>query len=416
MLLKFKLENFLSIKDCVELNFEVNDKNEQPQNIITSHNSLGLNILTLFGANASGKSNILKGLKVALKMIVDSSNTQIGETLPIVPFLFNKESKEKLSFFEFTFIAGDIKYIYGFKATNQRIVNEYLYGYFSAKASLIFEIKDNNENFFNVKYRNKLKEAFKMHTTNKLFLSTATLWNNECTKVPYEWLVRHVLAFTDMESLMTYSFKKYSGNQEFNIDYTLNLLREADINISNINIEFNDLKPEVRMGNLLSLINASKKSEFNDAKVTVFHSISDEGDKEEEYALNLNDESLGTQQLFFYAPILNEVLTNGKTLIIDELDRGLHPSIVFYLINLFRNPKLNKHGAQLLAITHNTNILSKNILRRDQVYFVEKDYKSGASSVFSLDDFSVRKNEKIEKAYLLGRFGAVPFVQDDEAY
>ena len=88
MLLKFKLENFLSIKDCVELNFEVNDKNEQPQNIITSHNSLGLNILTLFGANASGKSNILKGLKVALKMIVDSSNTQIGETLPIVPFLF----------------------------------------------------------------------------------------------------------------------------------------------------------------------------------------------------------------------------------------------------------------------------------------------------------------------------------------
>ena len=135
----------------------------------------------------------------------------------------------------------------------------------------------------------------------------------------------------------------------------------------------------------------------------------DEGNMEN-YELNLNNESSGTQILFSFAPILKDVFENGKILVIDEIERSLHPSLVEMIIKFFHNPKINKGNAQLIFNTHDTNLLSLEMFRRDQIWFAEKDPKKGATDLYPLDDFSVRKNENIQKGYLNGRYGAIPFV------
>ena len=121
------------------------------------------------------------------------------------------------------------------------------------------------------------------------------------------------------------------------------------------------------------------------------------------------EESLGTNQLFILGPFLKDAFEKGLTIVIDEIDKSLHPFIVRYLINLFRNPEINKRGAQLIATTHETPLLSLDTFRRDQIYFTEKNVDTGITDLYSLDEFSVRKTDNIEKGYLLGRYGAIPY-------
>ena len=123
---------------------------------------------------------------------------------------------------------------------------------------------------------------------------------------------------------------------------------------------------------------------------------------------------MGTQLLFYYGPLLRDAFEKGKTIILDEIDKSMHPSIVKFIINLFRDSQVNKNGAQLIVTTHETGILSLDMFRRDQIYFTEKDAKSGVTDLYSLDEFSVRKTENIEKGYLMGRYGAIPFLREGE--
>ena len=127
----------------------------------------------------------------------------------------------------------------------------------------------------------------------------------------------------------------------------------------------------------------------------------------------LDEESLGTQIVFAFIPFLADTLKNVKVLVIDELDKSLHPFLVQYIVEMFNNPEANKYGSQLIFNTHDTNLLDLNILRRDQIWFTEKDNETGASDLYPLSDFSVRKQENVEKGYILGRYGAVPFIKND---
>ena len=131
------------------------------------------------------------------------------------------------------------------------------------------------------------------------------------------------------------------------------------------------------------------------------------------YEFDISEESLGTQVIFSFIPVLKDVLDNGKVLIYDEFDKSLHPFIVKYLVEIFNNPEVNKNGAQLIFNTHDTNLLNLEILRRDQIWFAEKNPDDGSSAIYPLDDFSVRKLENVEKGYLLGRYGAIPFLTNN---
>ncbi len=419
MLVQFTVENFLSIRDKVYLSLEPSKDSEHPENLITKGDYKAVNSVAIYGANASGKSSLFKAITVALIMIRNSNNVQITDKLPMTPFKFDFESRNKPTSFEFTFIAKDgRKYIYGFSATTEKVVEEYLYCYNTSKPTLLFDLNENEKPKFNRAYKVKLEAAYQMNTANKLFLATATTWNVECTKSPFEWLAESIDTFTDVMELGGVAFEKYrtDENRKY-IEFTKNLLKQADINISSIEVD----AKEVVGGPALPFqivvqgkIIPPNEGKHYDVEITTGHTVVDENGEKTEFSLTLQEESIGTQLLFFYGPLLKDAFEKGKTIVLDEIDKSMHPSLVKFIMNLFRDPDVNKNGAQLIVTTHETGILSLEMFRRDQIYFTEKDSKSGVTDLYSLDEFSVRKTENIEKGYLMGRYGAIPFLQAGE--
>jgi hypothetical protein len=419
MLVQFTVENFLSIRDKVYLSLEPSKDSEHPENLITKGDYKAVNSVAIYGANASGKSSLFKAITVALIMIRNSNNVQITDKLPMTPFKFDFESRNKPTPFEFTFIAKDgRKYIYGFSATTEKIVEEYLYCYNTSKPTLLFDLNENEKPKFNRAYKVKLEAAYQMNTANKLFLATATTWNVECTKSPFEWLAESIDTFTDVMELGGVAFEKYrtDENRKY-IEFTKNLLKQADINISSIEVD----AKEVMGGPALPFqivvqgkIIPPNEGKHYDVEITTGYTVVDENGEKTEFSLTLQEESIGTQLLFFYGPLLKDAFEKGKTIVLDEIDKSMHPSLVKFIMNLFRDPDVNKNGAQLIVTTHETGILSLDMFRRDQIYFTEKDSKSGVTDLYSLDEFSVRKTENIEKGYLMGRYGAIPFLQAGE--
>ena len=419
MLVQFTVENFLSIRDKVYLSLEPSKDSEHPENLITKGDYKAVNSVAIYGANASGKSSLFKAITVALIMIRNSNNVQVTDKLPMTPFKFDFESRNKPTSFEFTFIAKDgRKYIYGFSATTEKIVEEYLYCYNTSKPTLLFDLNENEKPKFNRAYKVKLEAAYQMNTANKLFLATATTWNVECTKSPFEWLAESIDTFTDVMELGGVAFEKYrtDENRKY-IEFTKNLLKQADINISSIEVD----AKEVMGGPALPFqivvqgkIIPPNEGKHYDVEITTGHTVVDENGEKTEFSLTLQEESIGTQLLFFYGPLLKDAFEKGKTIVLDEIDKSMHPSLVKFIMNLFRDPDVNKNGAQLIVTTHETGILSLEMFRRDQIYFTEKDSKSDVTDLYSLDEFSVRKTENIEKGYLMGRYGAIPFLQAGE--
>ncbi len=419
MLVQFTVENFLSIRDKVYLSLEPSKDSEHPENLITKGDYKAVNSVAIYGANASGKSSLFKAITVALIMIRNSNNVQITDKLPMTPFKFDFESRNKPTSFEFTFIAKDgRKYIYGFSATTEKVVEEYLYCYNTSKPTLLFDLNENEKPKFNRAYKVKLEAAYQMNTANKLFLATATTWNVECTKSPFEWLAESIDTFTDVMELGGVAFEKYrtDENRKY-IEFTKNLLKQADINISSIEVD----AKEVVGGPALPFqivvqgkIIPPNEGKHYDVEITTGHTVVDENGEKTEFSLTLQEESIGTQLLFFYGPLLKDAFEKGKTIVLDEIDKSMHPSLVKFIMNLFRDPDVNKNGAQLIVTTHETGILSLEMFRRDQIYFTEKDSKSGVTDLYSLDEFSVRKTENIEKGYLMGRYGAIPLLQAGE--
>lgn len=419
MLVQFTVENFLSIRDKVYLSLEPSKDSEHPENLITKGDYKAVNSVAIYGANASGKSSLFKAITVALIMIRNSNNVQVTDKLPMTPFKFDFESRNKPTSFEFTFIAKDgRKYIYGFSATTEKVVEEYLYCYNTSKPTLLFDLNENEKPKFNRAYKVKLEAAYQMNTANKLFLTTATTWNVECTKSPFEWLAESIDTFTDVMELGGVAFEKYrtDENRKY-IEFTKNLLKQADINISSIEVD----AKEVMGGPALPFqivvqgkIIPPNEGKHYDVEITTGYTVVDENGEKTEFSLTLQEESIGTQLLFFYGPLLKDAFEKGKTIVLDEIDKSMHPSLVKFIMNLFRDPDVNKNGAQLIVTTHETGILSLDMFRRDQIYFTEKDSKSGVTDLYSLDEFSVRKTENIEKGYLMGRYGAIPFLQAGE--
>lgn len=419
MLIQFTVENFLSIRDKVYLSLEPSKDSEHPENLITKGEYNAVTSAAIYGANASGKTSLFKAITIALIMLRNSNNIQVTDRLPVIPFKFDSESKNKPTSFEFTFIASDDKkYIYGFSATAEKIVEEYLYCYNSAKPTLIFDLKEGEEPKYNRTYKGKLETAYQMNTPNKLFLATATTWNAECTKIPFEWLAEYIDTFTEVMDLSGVAVEKYrtDENRQY-IDFTKNLLKQADINISSIEVDAKEviggaaLPIQIMVQGKMIPPNEGKRYEV---EITTGHTIVDEDGESKEYSLSLQEESLGTKLLFFYGPLLKDAFEKGKTLILDEIDKSMHPSLVKFIMNLFSDPDINKAGAQLIVTTHETGILTLDMFRRDQIYFTEKDSKNGVTDLYSLDEFSVRKTENIEKGYLMGRYGAIPFLQNEE--
>lgn len=408
MLLQFTVENFKSFRNKTILSLEgSSDKNLEGNYSFVGKEKL-LKSAVVFGANASGKSNIFLALTAAILAVRQSNQRQINDTLDyIVPFKFDPEAMKAPSSFEFVFIGHDgKKYVYGFSATNARVVREYLYAYNSSKATTIFERENDEYQFTSPERKREMLPITERNTQNKLFLATATQWNCSSTKEPYLWLDNGINTYSpDFNQLLNQSAPYFEADHDHSLkDFTVNILHEADINIDDYEFEskeLNRLPHEIR--SLASTVPFANK----EVRVETVHTIQGNG-TEQPYGLSLWEESQGTRNLFLFAPFLKRAFENGETICIDEFDMSIHPILVEYLIGLFHNPSINKMNAQLIISTHAVSLLSLSILRRDQIYFVEKDRATGVSEMYSLDEFSPRKQENIRKAYLLGRYGSIP--------
>ena len=414
MLVEFSVKNFLSFKEKVTFSMEAATGNENEDNvIINNNNNRILKTTGVYGANASGKTNLIKAFTSAIMMVRMSNNRQLGEKLmQMEPFAFDEETKNKPCEFEFVFISGNNKYIYGFIADKDKVYEEYLYNYYSAKPTKIFERTNCNEYKFLQSDEGKLNAIKEKNTDNKLFLATATSWNYDKTKDAFLWFANNIDTYTGGSFLNDFAIESFRNDESKELkNFTLKLLEEADIVIKDFSIEIEEREFDANFFMVLKNLNLPAPSvPQKNVKIKMVHEIKNNNDEPQSYDLNLINESSGTQILFSLAPILKNVFENGIVLIIDEIERSLHPNLVEMIIRFFHNTEINKGNAQLIFNTHDTNLLSLEIFRRDQIWFAEKNNEKGATDLYPLDDFSVRKNENIQKGYLNGRYGAIPFV------
>lgn len=408
MLIEFSVTNFLSFKDKNTFTMMASSDNTLKDNYVEFGKDKILKMTAIYGANASGKTNLIKILAIIGNMIRHSNFFAPNVILPIVPFKLDKETINKPSEFEIKFLVNGIRYLYGFKADRKNIYEEYLYYYPNGRPVKIFTRKNINNYSFNLsdeKFLNDLKEK---NTANKFFVATATNWNYEKTKPAFDFLTEKLGTIMSYDQINNYSYNKYYNDKDKKLEnFALTFLKQADFNIAGYEI-IEEKMTEDKLRTIPDIVKPFIPVDTPMYKVNTKHKV--DGN---EYKFDISEESLGTQVIFSFIPVLKDVLDNGKVLIIDEIDKSLHPFIVKFIVEIFNNLEINKNNAQLIFNTHDTNLLDLELLRRDQIWFTEKNPEKGSTIIYPLDDFSVRKSENVEKGYLLGRYGAIPFLENN---
>lgn len=399
----------MSFKNKVTLSMEKGNGLENEENVVFDGDINVLKSAAIYGANASGKSNLLKAFTCAILMVRTSSLISVGQKWAFLrPFLFDEESKNKPSEFEFVFKTNGVKYKYYFSADENKVYDEVLDAYYTQKPTNIFRRTNTNNYEFYVD-KKKLEALSMNNTENKLFLATATTWNYDKTKDAYLWFVNGIDTYDSFNNITDKDLIAYSNDSENLKEFALKLLNKADILIKDVTVHYE----EKEIDNLLltPLEKSNDKYKVKNINIELEHEVMVGNDKHN-YKLNFVDESSGTKVLFAFAPFLKRAFENTKVIIVDELERSLHPALVEFIVKLFNNKEINKANSQLIFTTHATNLLNLELLRRDQIWFTEKNPENGVTDLYPLDSFSVRKDENIQKGYINGRYGAIPFIKD----
>ena len=415
MLLKFLCSNFASIRDETLLSLEPSGDQSHPENLLKSGEYTALSEIAIFGANASGKSSLLMALGRAVSILRNSSVRQAGEPVPVTPFCLDDESPKKPTRFEFTFTASDgKKYIYGFSADLESVREERLCLSSPKGESLIF--RRNGDSYeFPKSLRAELSQRVRMNTPNKLFLATAACWNAESVLIPYCSLSGSTLSVGGAQDPSAIALELYRSNPRECAEFAKELLRQADLELDDILAESEEAGP---YGSLMAatgiMAGGMSPGAGYRTKITTVHAVRTASGETRRFRLRLSEEAAGTKRLILLAPIIKDTLDSGKTLLVDDLDMSLHPALVRFLADIFMRSSVNQHGAQLIFASHETSLLSENILRPDQVYFTEKSPDTGATSLYSLDEFRPVDYDDPGKEYLRGKFGAVPRIKAGE--
>lgn len=410
MLIEFRVKNFHSIQDEQVFSLVANNQKQHINNTfnIESKKLTLLKSAAIYGANATGKSNFIKAF-VAMKILITKSN-QRGDKLPIIPFLLG-DNERKPTEFEISFISQSVRYRYGFSVTQDKVVGEWLFAYPNGKMQQLFlRTYDNKTKEYTYEDRNLMGEKKlweKATRENALFLSTAIQLNNKQLNPIFDWFKTiNIGSANGFSNWLDISIKAYNTSPQ----QILNYLKCADLDIESLKIDEQDVEFDKLPNELKEMITKSKNARIKQVDIKTTH-LNQQGNMID---FNMNVESDGTQKFFnFLGPIL-DTLYKGKILIIDELHNHLHPTMTRFIIKLFHNEKINTKNAQLIFTTHETSVLNKDIFRKDQIYFCEKQNK--ATKIYSMSDFKgLRKNIDYEKSYLLGRFGALPRLKSIKA-
>ncbi|NSX04019.1 AAA family ATPase [Cupriavidus gilardii] len=417
MLVEFRVKNFRSLRDEQVLSLVASkDASLADTNTVESGLKAAPRLLSsavVYGANASGKSNLIKALQYMRGVVVESATVvQPGQTYAVQPFRLDTASAEEPSEFEVTVILSGVRHQYGFAMTQQRIVREHLLVYKAFKPQRWFERhydassgKDVYEFGTGLKGSKTLWEN--ATRSNALFLSMAAQLNSEALRPLFDWFASSLVLFNEQALLnpqVSIEMLKQPGGRKRICDF----LTSADISIADIEVVTRKVP-----GQTMHFDVAAGKSELRYEEVEQqqlrFSHTTGRGTA----VFDLMDESSGTRNLLFLAGPVLDILEKGQTLVIDELDTSLHTLLVRELVRMFHRPEINTGGAQLIFTTHDTSLLdAPDLFRRDQIWLVEKDNEQ-ASNLIALAEFSPRKNEALERGYLIGRYGGIPFVRGD---
>ena len=384
MVLEIRLSNFFSINEEVVLdmqaaNLQTKESKELLGNTFVCNDERILKTVAIYGANASGKSNVIKAIRACVQMIFESHNYNENTVFAFIPFKFGGVGKP--SKFYIRFMIDGVEYEYSFTLTNTEIITEELYFYPMGRRKLVFARDerrgpDKKEIYeFRTAIRRPMDVA--ANTSKKtLFVSRASQMDREVAKDVFRYFnERFILNYLGYNS---YSIESLLNS---NKDLILKVLKIADSDI----------------------IDIRSQHELGEDKITTFHRNNPEVPFD-----FYSEESSGTQEFFHMMLTILNIIRGNKVLLIDEISSGLHVKLVEYILNLFHQSE----SAQLIFSTHNTNLLNMKKIRKDQVYFVNKR-ADGSSDLYSLFDYKdFRETMDAEKAYLQGRFDAIPYIDE----
>jgi AAA15 family ATPase/GTPase len=413
MLLEFSVTNFRSIKEKQTLSLLKTKKNELENNFTAIPLSTGktldvLNSVVIYGANASGKSNLIEALRAMLRIIDNSFSYQASKGVKnIEPFLLAKDSANQPTAFELDLIDGGVRYVYGFSATQEKIIDEWLYQYPKGSPQNLIDRKSTNQWGTMSALKGKKKIWQESTKDNSLFLSTAVQLNSESLATIFS-AIDKLKGLSDDLPGFYFTCHQANENKERK-EEILEFMKTADIGIEDFVVS-KETAEEAKISDEMKGLLVKKGEDLSKIKLFKVESqhTSDDGSV---VSFDFREqESEGTQRLFKLSGPWLEVLEKGYCLVMDELHNSLHPKLVAYLVSMFHNPEINKHGAQLIFVTHETSLLNQDTFRKDQVWFCEKE--NNVTELFSLADFKVRKGvDNLESAYLSGRYGAVPYLK-----
>lgn len=407
MLISFTVGNFYSIKEPVTLDMQsVGQVSEFKENIVLAGQNKLLRSAVIYGANGSGKSNVIEAMAFCKNYVHDSIRYQEGDKVKtLIPFLLGTQGADSPSFFEVEFLVETIKYRYGFELTDERICGEWLF-VLPEKKRKEQELFIRESQIIEVSKKFKEGELLEDKTRdNALFLSVCAQFNGKISKKLIEF-------FSDFNVISGIDDKQY-------IDFTSKFIKETsnqDLLVQSLNqigLEIEDVVERNVSEDVIPKGLPAKISQRHLDMTVHFverKQLDEDGKECGRVQIPLDGgESAGTQKYFYLMGPLHDTLKHGKVLVIDELDARLHPKLTLNIIRMFHDPVINDKGAQLIFATHDTNLLASGQFRRDQIYFTEKN-RCSATELYSLSEVKVRKDASFEKDYLKGRYGAIPFM------
>jgi len=414
MLIEFSVTNFRSIGARQTLSMVASSDSSHAESNVTPNKDKELRLLksaVIYGPNAAGKSNLLRAMEVFRQLVQNSATTfQEGQSIPVTAFILSKETVDQPTIFEIVFVADDgVRYDYYCEVSPKRVLKEWLIAFPQGRPQRWFEREYDSAtekekwwfgpNFKSERAERKIWQSFT--GANVLFLSNAIKLNNAQLRPAFNWITHKLIILVpgvDLNPFLSLELLR----QELGHEKIMRFMRAADVGIDRLELQEEELALMLQSG---SARQGALPHPHKRIRVLAWHKLTD---SEEQVSIDMMDESDGTQKLFEFTGGWLRTLEWGATLFVDELDRSLHPHMTRFLVELFHS-SANENNAQLIFTTHDTTLLDTEILRRDQIWFVEKD-KQRSSHLYSMLEYSPRKDEALERGYLKGRYGAIPFI------
>jgi AAA15 family ATPase/GTPase len=429
MLIEFSVGNYRSFHAPVTLSMQAarlnaSDKTVDENNVFRVDGLELLRSAAIYGANASGKSNLIQAMDFMKRLVLQSSKeSQAGEPTGVERFRLSTATRSEPSYFQIIFYLKGERYRYGFEIDERRVRAEWLYH--AAQRETRLFIREGGEYDLSSVFREGrgLEERTR---DNALFLSVVAQFNGELATTMLNWFRKRFNTISGLNdvSYSAYTMGRFDRDEAFR-QRALLFVREADLGISDISIdkqpfaesqvpeELRDLVEQFakKLAGQLPRKPSSDEGVMFVSRVKTAHDVFDREHRlvDKEIFDMRDQESHGTQKLFNLSGPLWDTLEKGKLLVIDEMEARLHPSMTRSIIELFNSPRTNPRNAQLIFATHDTGLLSNRLFRRDQIWFTEKD-QYGATDLYSLAELQERNTALFDKNYMAGKYGAIPFI------